>query len=63
MDVEPDQVDFDEVRSYVEQAFGPQAEEKGLEFRVERVAGPARRRSSPTRSGCSRSCATCCPTR
>jgi CheY-like chemotaxis protein len=35
MDVEPDQVDFDEVRSYVEQAFAPQAEEKGLEFRVE----------------------------
>jgi signal transduction histidine kinase/ActR/RegA family two-component response regulator len=35
MDVEPDQVDFDGVRSYVEQAFAPQAEEKGLEFRVE----------------------------
>nr|BFE77311.1 hypothetical protein GCM10020092_106120 [Actinoplanes digitatis] len=35
MDVEPDQVDFDGVRSYVEQAFTPQAEEKGLEFRVE----------------------------
>ena len=35
MDVEPDQVDFDGVRSYVEQAFAPQAEEKGLDFRVE----------------------------
>ncbi|MEU4220133.1 HAMP domain-containing protein [Actinoplanes sp. NPDC026623] len=35
MDVEPDQVDFDGVRSYVEQAFTPQAEEKGLDFRVE----------------------------
>jgi CheY-like chemotaxis protein len=35
MDVEPDQVDFDGVRSYVEQAFIPQAEEKGLELRVE----------------------------
>jgi signal transduction histidine kinase/HAMP domain-containing protein/CheY-like chemotaxis protein len=35
MDVEPDQVDFDGVRSYVEQAFTPQADEKGLEFRVE----------------------------
>src|SRR3712207_2632370 len=34
MDVEPDQVDFDGVRSYVEQAFNPQAEEKGLDFRV-----------------------------
>jgi CheY-like chemotaxis protein len=35
MDVEPDQVDFDGVRSYVEQAFTPQADEKGLEFRVD----------------------------
>ncbi|MDT5033951.1 MAG: hypothetical protein QOC94_4122, partial [Actinoplanes sp.] len=35
MDVEPDQVDFDGVRSYVEQAFRPQADEKGLEFRVD----------------------------
>ncbi|HWS33239.1 MAG TPA: ATP-binding protein, partial [Actinoplanes sp.] len=35
MDVETDVVDFDGLRSYVEQAFVPQAEEKGLEFRVE----------------------------
>jgi signal transduction histidine kinase/ActR/RegA family two-component response regulator len=35
MDVEPDRVDFEEVRSYVEQAFSPQADEKGLEFHVE----------------------------
>src|SRR6185437_9679833 len=35
MDVEPDQVEFDGVRSYVEQAFIPQAEDKGLELRVE----------------------------
>ena len=35
MDVEPDQVDFEGVRSYVEQAFAPQAEEKGLQFRVQ----------------------------
>ena len=35
MDVEPDQVDFEDIRSYVEQAFSPQADEKGLEFRVE----------------------------
>jgi CheY-like chemotaxis protein len=34
MDVEPGEVAFGEVRSYVEQAFGPQAEEKGLEFIV-----------------------------
>jgi signal transduction histidine kinase/ActR/RegA family two-component response regulator len=35
MDVEPDQVDFDGVRSYVEQAFTPQADEKGLDFLVD----------------------------
>ncbi len=35
MDVEPDVVDFDGIRSYVEQAFAPQAEDKGLQFRVE----------------------------
>ncbi|WP_203833270.1 ATP-binding protein, partial [Actinoplanes regularis] len=35
MDVEPDVVDFDGIRSYVEQAFVPQAEEKGLRLEVE----------------------------
>jgi signal transduction histidine kinase/HAMP domain-containing protein/ActR/RegA family two-component response regulator len=35
MDVEPDLVAFEEVRNYVEQAFTPQADEKGLQFRVE----------------------------
>ncbi len=35
MDVEVDQIDFDGVRAYVEQAFSPQAEEKGLDFRVD----------------------------
>jgi CheY-like chemotaxis protein/two-component sensor histidine kinase len=34
MDVDTDQVDFDGVRSYVEQAFIPQAQVKGLDFRV-----------------------------
>ncbi|GAA0938636.1 HAMP domain-containing protein [Virgisporangium aurantiacum] len=38
MDVEPGEVAFDDVRSYVEQAFGPQAEEKGLDFTVN-IAG------------------------
>ncbi|GAB3818430.1 hybrid sensor histidine kinase/response regulator [Micromonospora zhanjiangensis] len=37
MDVEPVEVRFDEIRGYVEQAFAPQAEEKGLDFQV-RVA-------------------------
>src|SRR6185295_12486074 len=34
MDVEPGEVSFDEIRSYVEQAFAPQAEDKGLDFVV-----------------------------
>ncbi|PZF85389.1 HAMP domain-containing protein, partial [Micromonospora deserti] len=34
MDVEPTEVRFDEIRSYVEQAFAPQAEEKSLDFQV-----------------------------
>jgi signal transduction histidine kinase/ActR/RegA family two-component response regulator len=35
MDIEPDQVDFEGIRGYVEQAFTPQADVKGLQFRVE----------------------------
>jgi signal transduction histidine kinase/ActR/RegA family two-component response regulator/HAMP domain-containing protein len=35
MDVEPTEVRFTEMRGYVEQAFAPQAEEKGLRFEVE----------------------------
>jgi signal transduction histidine kinase/HAMP domain-containing protein/CheY-like chemotaxis protein len=34
MDVEPAELRFTELRGYVEQAFAPQAEEKGLEFGV-----------------------------
>jgi signal transduction histidine kinase/ActR/RegA family two-component response regulator len=34
MDVEPGEVSFDEIRSYVEQAFAPQAEDKDLDFIV-----------------------------
>ncbi|MBE1485750.1 hybrid sensor histidine kinase/response regulator [Plantactinospora soyae] len=34
MDVEPTEVRFSEIRSYVEQAFAPQAEEQGLDFQV-----------------------------
>ncbi|MFC4021076.1 HAMP domain-containing protein [Micromonospora sp. GCM10011542] len=34
MDVEPTEIRFDEIRGYVEQAFAPQAEEKGLDFQV-----------------------------
>ncbi|MCW2642511.1 MAG: hybrid sensor histidine kinase/response regulator, partial [Dactylosporangium sp.] len=34
MDVEPGEVLFSEIRSYVEQAFGPQAQEKGLDLIV-----------------------------
>ncbi len=35
MDVEPAEVTVDDVRAYVEQAFAPQAEEKGLAFAVD----------------------------
>jgi signal transduction histidine kinase/HAMP domain-containing protein/ActR/RegA family two-component response regulator len=35
VDVDAAPVDLAQVRAYVEQAFGPQAEEKGLELRVE----------------------------
>jgi signal transduction histidine kinase/HAMP domain-containing protein/CheY-like chemotaxis protein len=34
MDIEPADIAFDDIRSYVHQAFGPQAEEKGLAFTV-----------------------------
>jgi len=39
MDVEPAEVRLGDVRGYVEQAFAPQAEEKGLAFAVEVVDG------------------------
>ncbi|HTJ38898.1 MAG TPA: ATP-binding protein, partial [Dactylosporangium sp.] len=39
MDVEPGEVSFEEIRAYVEQAFAPQAEDKGLDFTV--AADPA----------------------
>ncbi|WP_262283569.1 HAMP domain-containing protein [Micromonospora sp. MA102] len=34
MDVEPTEIHFSEIRGYVEQAFAPQAEDKGLDFQV-----------------------------
>ncbi|GFJ90218.1 hypothetical protein Prum_038600 [Phytohabitans rumicis] len=34
MDVEPTEVGFQDIQAYVEQAFAPQAEEKGLDFSV-----------------------------
>ena len=42
MDVDPAPVELAWVRSHVEQAFGPQAEEKGLELRVELARRTAR---------------------
>jgi signal transduction histidine kinase/HAMP domain-containing protein/ActR/RegA family two-component response regulator len=39
VDVEPAPVDLAEVRGFVERAFGPQAEHKGLELRVEAAPG------------------------
>ena len=43
VDVELAPVDLAGVRGFVEQAFGPQAEDKGLELRVEAAPGAARR--------------------
>ena len=43
VDVELAPVDLAEVRGFVERAFGPQAEHKGLELRVGRRARAARR--------------------
>jgi HAMP domain-containing protein/signal transduction histidine kinase/CheY-like chemotaxis protein len=34
MDIDPAEIPFDDIRTYVQQAFGPQAEEKGLAFTV-----------------------------
>ncbi len=34
MDIDPAEIPFDDIRAYVQQAFGPQAEEKGLAFTV-----------------------------
>ncbi len=63
MDVEPDQVDFDGIRSYVEQAFTPAGQREGAWSSGWTSRPTCPRRSSPTPSGCSRSCATCSPTR
>ncbi len=61
VDVDPAPVDLVQIRSYVEQAFRPQAEEKSLELRVGSLP-TCPRRSSATPSGSSRSCGTCSPT-
>ena len=46
----------------MERTFRQLAADKGLDFNVKFDAEPARQRSAPTRSGCSRSSSTCCPT-
>ena len=48
MDVEPTEVRFAEIRGYVEQAFAPQAEEKGLRLPGRRRHGAAADAWSPT---------------
>src|SRR4029453_16795578 len=59
MDVEPDQVDFDGVRSYVEQAFTPQPDENGLEFGGARPRHPSLRPPSRGRTRPCRHLSTC----
>ncbi|HWG99794.1 MAG TPA: ATP-binding protein, partial [Pilimelia sp.] len=39
MDVQPAEVQYDDIRRYVEQAFAPQAEDKGLRFGVRVLPG------------------------
>ena len=62
MDLEPGQVDLAEVCADLEQASAcrPRRRASSCASRSQRTCP---RRSSPTPSGCSRSCATCCPTR
>ena len=63
MEVHPRPLPLADVRDYVERAFRPVAEEKGLTFARRDRRRRAGRRSSPTSSACSRCCATCSPTR
>ena len=51
-----------DLQSYVERTFRHVAESKGVDFAIELRPGPARGRSTPTPSGCSRSSRTCSPT-
>lgn len=62
MDVSPTRIALVQLVDYVEATFRPLTAEKGLDFSV-RVSRNCPRRSTPTSSGCSRCCATCCPTR
>ena len=51
------------LKQHMERTFRQLASEKQLAFEVDFDERPARRPSAPTRSGCSRSCSTCCRTR
>ena len=62
MDLHLGQLALADLREDVDRAFRPVAEE-GACASPSRATRGCRRRSSPTSSGCSRSCATCCPTR
>ena len=56
------EVPFAALRDYVERNFREVAQDKGLDFQVEPAPRTCRPPSTPTRSDCSRCCATCSPT-
>ncbi len=59
MEILPDLVSLADVQAYVTRTFEPIAADKGLRFEIDADRDAAERRSSPTSSGWSRSCATC----
>ena len=61
--VDVGEVRLAELHDYVERTFRHVAESKGVDFVIELRPGAAQGRSTPTRSGSSRSSRTCCPTR
>ena len=61
--IHPGPVDIAEVAADARRALVAQAEEKGLELEVRRRGRHTGLDGHRHRSGCSRFCATCCPTR
>ena len=59
----PERIALAQLVDYVEATFRPLTAREGAGLPVYGRARTARRRCTPTSSGCSRCCATCCPTR
>ena len=60
--IEVGEMPMQHLKQHMERTFRQLASDKGLDFNVE-FDRSCRRPSAPTRSGCSRSCSTCCRTR